>query len=463
MPSLNVPQIGPLPTERLGQRADRLLARVELPELAPLRLNQVTGLLRAHRAELETDPRGEPIVRRELLAFSPTPAALDKAAAAGMPVLRRRVLDGLDEVMVVLQVPEGMGSAEALALLRAGDPEGSYDFNHIYTGSGGTVRSAMVGGAAIVSTVGGAAGVSTVVGATGVSTMGGAASVSTVGGAASVSTMSGAATVATVAGAAAVGAPPAAPRKRGQHAVGLVDSGVDAAHEVFDDAGIRRWGCDDQPHPSEHGTAVAALMVGRAEHFRGVAPDALLYAADIYCDSPTGGSAERIAGALGWMARQQVAVINLSLVGPSNVTLGRVVAAMVQRGYLLVAAVGNDGPAAPPLFPASYPGVVGVSAVDRQGRTLAEAARGPQVMFAAPGNNMVSAAPGAPPYRQVRGTSFAAPIVAALLAGQLDAPDREAARRALAALASQASGAAAEQTGLGIVGQKYRIEPSSMR
>jgi subtilisin family serine protease len=235
---------------------------------------------------------------------------------------------------------------------------------------------------------------------------------------------------------------------------------------VFRDAAIRRWGCADVPHPSAHGTAVAALMVGRSARFSGVAPDASLYAADIYCDSATGGSAEKIAGALAWLSREKVPVINLSLVGPANQALERVVAAMVGGGHLLVAAVGNDGPAAPPLYPASYPGVIGVSAVDRQGRALPEAARGPQVMFAAPGNNMVSAAPGAPPYRQVRGTSFAAPLVAAMLAGSMARPDKALAAAAVAALAKQARGdgsTVSNETGYGVVGAAYRVDPSSFR
>jgi subtilisin family serine protease len=270
------------------------------------------------------------------------------------------------------------------------------------------------------------------------------------------------------------GAPPAAApggadaaAEGGGTAVGLVDSGVDARHAVFRDARLRRWGCDDAPHPAPHGTAVAALMVGRDERFRGVTPGATLYAADIYCDSPAGGSADRIAGALGWLAREKVGVINLSLVGPPNVALERAVAAMVRRGHLLVAAVGNDGPAAPPLYPASYPGVVGVSAVDRDGRTLPEAARGPQVLFAAPGSDMVSAAPGAPPFRRVRGTSFAAPIVAALLADQLPHPDPAGAKEAVAALARQAArteaGSISNATGYGVVGAAYRTDPSRLR
>jgi subtilisin family serine protease len=177
-----------------------------------------------------------------------------------------------------------------------------------------------------------------------------------------------------------------------------------------------------------------------------------------------GGAADRIAAALGWLDHQDVGVVNISLVGPSNALLARAVAAMQARGHLLVAAVGNDGPAAPPLYPASYPGVVGVTGVDRRGRPLPEAARGPQVKFAAPGSQMVSAAPGTPPYRQVRGTSFAAPIVAALLAQRLPRPDRAAAARAVDALAREAGGGAAnDEIGYGVVGANLRTDPADLR
>ena len=405
LPSLNLPIQQPaLPLGGdLLRDAGSALGRVrELPDLRDVRLGQVKSLLRQHRRELEADPRGEPVVRREILAWSPSAAGLAAAAAAGLVVLRERRLDGLDEVMVVLGVPEQADTARVLEQLRALDPEGSYDFNHIYTGSGAA------GGA--------------------------------------------------LAPQAAAEPPPA---RDGATRVGLVDSGVDTRHDVFRDARIRRWGCGDVLRPDPHGTAVAALMVGQSRHFRGVAPQASLYAADIYCDAASGGSADKIAGALAWLAKENVAVINLSIVGPANQTLERVVAAMVRRGHLLVAAVGNDGPAAAPLYPASYPGVVGVSAVDKRGRVLPEAGRGRQVMFAAPGNNMVSAAPGEPPFRQLRGTSFAAPIVAAMLAEALPRPDKAQAAAALAALAKQAAEAA--DSGYGVVGQAFRVDPDTLR
>ncbi|MFL6671697.1 MAG: S8 family serine peptidase [Massilia sp.] len=398
---MNLPQrLGPLEIDTMRGATGRLLDRTPLPDLRTLRLEQASGLLRRHGDVLEADPHGEPVVRGEIVAWSPSPAALAAAAGAGLSVAREQRLGELDEAVVVLRVPAGIGTAAMLERLRALDPGGTYDLNHVYTGSGG---------------------------ATG--------------------------------GAAGAGAAPSA--RAGTVRVGLVDGGVDTGHDVFRDADVRRWGCGGDAHPGAHGTAVAALMVGQSERFRGVAPGAALYAADIYCDSPTGGSADRIAGALGWLAREGVGVINLSLVGPPNLALERVVAAMVRRGHLLVAAVGNDGPAAPPLYPASYPGVIGVSGVDRRGKPLPEAARGPQVLFAAPGNNMVSAAPGAPPYRQVRGTSFAAPIVAALLARSLAAPSPASAKDAVAALARQAEHA--DDTGYGIVGATFRTDPSEFR
>lgn len=412
LPSANLPlpQAGQLGNELLRDPAERLLARRDLrdlPDVRALRLTRIDGLLRQHRTVLEADPRGEPAVRQEILAWSPSKAGLSAALAAGVSILRESKLDGLDDTVVVLRVPDGASTAALVDKLRELDPEGSYDFNHVYTGSA-----------------------------------------------------SGASNEASAAPAAR---PAAVQRTADTPAVGLVDSGVDSGHDVFRGARITRWGCD-KVQPDQHGTAVAALMVGDAANFRGVEPKALLYAADIYCASGTGGSAEKIAGALAWMAREQVAVINLSIVGPPNQTLERVVGAMVKRGHLLVAAVGNDGPAAPPLYPASYPGVVGVSAVDKRGRVLPEAGRGRQVMFAAPGNHMVSAAPGAPPYRQVRGTSFASPIVAALLAGTLHRPDKAAAAAALATLAATAkTGGTPEETGKGIVGQAYRVDPDSLR
>ena len=147
---------------------------------------------------------------------------------------------------------------------------------------------------------------------------------------------------------------------------------------------------------------------------------------------------DAVAAAFGWMAREKVAVINVSLVGPRNALLERVVATLVARGHVIVAAVGNDGPAAPPLYPASYEGVVGVTGVDPKHRVLTDACRGKQVDFAALGAEVSAAAAAPDLYVPVRGTSFAAPLVAALLA-EIRAPDAAARTALLGRLTAQAA------------------------
>ncbi len=178
-------------------------------------------------------------------------------------------------------------------------------------------------------------------------------------------------------------------------------------------------------------------MVGHSADFHGAAPGAELYADDVFCGVATGGAVDAVAEALAWLVHERVAVINVSLVGPPNVILEAVVRSVISRGFIIVAAVGNDGPAAPPLYPASYPGVVGVTAVDGRRHVLVEAARGPQVRFAAPGADMV-AARSPQGFDAVRGTSFAAPLVACMLAAEMREPDPAAAARAISALASRA-------------------------
>lgn len=88
----------------------------------------------------------------------------------------------------------------------------------------------------------------------------------------------------------------------------------------------------------------------------------------------------------------------------------------------MVAAAGNGGPAALPAYPAAYPGVVAVTAVDAAGRPYLYANRGSYIMFSARGVEIpLPASAGAP--ARVSGTSYAAPVVAALAAKRLRGQD----------------------------------------
>ena len=212
--------------------------------------------------------------------------------------------------------------------------------------------------------------------------------------------------------------------------IGMIDGGVSGS------SATQRGFASGAPRASKHGTAVASLIAGSGR-VRGTAPGALILAADVYGSDPAGGNATAIVKALGWLVGERVPVVTISLVGPPNPLLGRVVAAAQARGTIIVAAVGNDGAASPPSYPASYPGVIAVTATDSRKRILIEAGRATHLDYAAPGADMLAAdmSGGA---AAVRGTSFAAPLVAGTIARAY--PMQDQARRA-AALASVDAGA----------------------
>ncbi len=181
--------------------------------------------------------------------------------------------------------------------------------------------------------------------------------------------------------------------------IGVIDGAPAASAPVAALRGFARGA----PLASDHGSAVVSLL----RH----AGASQIVAADVYGTDPAGGNAMAIAQALGWMVAQQARVVSISLVGPRNPVLERAIKAVQARGAVVVAAVGNDGPAAPPSFPASYPGVLAVTAVDGRNRALIEAGRALHLDYAAPGADML-AANAAGVWKPVRGTSFAAPLVA---------------------------------------------------
>lgn len=189
--------------------------------------------------------------------------------------------------------------------------------------------------------------------------------------------------------------------------VGVIDGGVEGA-------AVTQGFAAGAPRANDHGTAVASLIAG-GHGITGSLPDARIASADVYGADPAGGNATAIARALGWMVQQGVSVATISLVGPANPLLARVVAAARARGLVIVAAVGNNGPAAPPAYPASYPGVIAVTAVDGRNRRLIEAGQASHVDYAAPGADMLAAGVGGRRFK-VRGTSFAAPLVAGRIA-----------------------------------------------
>lgn len=212
--------------------------------------------------------------------------------------------------------------------------------------------------------------------------------------------------------AAAGGSAPLAARPVDAKMAGLIDGGV-ARHPSLTGGVEQRGFAEGAPRASAHGTAVASLISGNGA-VRGAAPGISLLVGDVYGSDPAGGGAFAIVRALGWMTARGVRVVTISLVGPANPLLEGAIALAREKGVTIVAAVGNDGPAAPPAYPASYPDVLAVTGIDGRGRVLPEAGRALHVDFAAPGADM-RAATLSGGSDKVRGTSFAAPLVAGRL------------------------------------------------
>lgn len=369
--------------------------------LTDLRRLREQSLIRRNPREIDVDDYGRAVVRGELVAVSPSPGSLQAAAAAGFAVIRRGLIEGADVEVVTLAIPPGLNARQALRRLRRADPAGVYDYDHIYGEAGAPPPPGR-------------------------------------------------------AGPASPGRPPGPGGPAGGIRIGLVDTGVDSRHPSLAGLNIVQRGfAPGGVRPAAHGTATASLMAGQG--MRSAAPGAALLVADVYGAGPTGGSAVAVAQGLGWLSASGVQVINVSLVGPPNAALAAVIQSLAGRGVLIVAAVGNDGPAAPPLYPASYPQVIAVTGVDRRDRLLPEASRALHVDFAAPGEDLAAARVGGG-FSPVRGTSFAAPIVA----GRLAVMWRGGAggRNAVDALARQARDLGQRgrdgQYGYGVVGEDLR-------
>lgn len=210
--------------------------------------------------------------------------------------------------------------------------------------------------------------------------------------------------------------------------VGMVDTSIATDHWVLNDARIMQERFlalaevdGTLTEPTMHGTAVASLLVGnRPGQWPARLPQAKIFNASVFYGRDrtlSGATLGHLLEGLNWLADQDLSVINISLTGPDNQLLAAAVSRLRERGVLMVAAVGNQGPSAPPLYPAAYTEVIGVTAADSSGKLYRWANQGDQVMFASNGVTVPVAHPDAGMTAD-SGTSLASPVVAAALACQ---------------------------------------------
>ena len=203
--------------------------------------------------------------------------------------------------------------------------------------------------------------------------------------------------------------------------VGMIDTAVDADHPAFKDQDlqVRSFRSTGRASPTEHGTAVASLIVGETDSgYPGMLPGAAFHVADVFHVGDDGNlqaSVVDVVRGLDWLAQAGTAVINASIAGADHPLLQQAVRRLTARGIVVVAAAGNAGPAADPVYPAGYPEAISVTAVDRHRRPYAMANRGDYISFASPGVEVWAAAPGGEGTYHT-GTSFAAAFATAIVA-----------------------------------------------
>ena len=203
-------------------------------------------------------------------------------------------------------------------------------------------------------------------------------------------------------------------------AIAVIDSAVDARHPDLRGAVARSFNAAGRPDaaPDYHGTAVAGII--RAHGLvQGAAPGAEILAVRAFrasgeIEGPT-TTTHILISAVDWAVRNGARVLNMSFIGAHDPALQQVLSAANGKGVTVVAAAGNGGPTAPPVYPAAYPDVIAVTAVDEKDQRYQHANRGSYIALAAPGVDILAPVERGG-YAYVSGTSFAAAYVSAIAA-----------------------------------------------
>lgn len=306
----------------------------------------------------EFDEHGYPVRRGELVALDLSDGDLAAMQNRGFRLIATEDLAALGSRISRLAVPTNLDAAGALDEAQRIAPQGTFDYTHYYRMQLNPAGTSLAGS-------------------------------STAG-------------------------PADLPRRSGSLTIGMIDTGI-LGHPALRRAEIqvRDFGDPGAGVPTAHGTAVASILVSEGTRN--------LYVANVF--RGTNGepftSADALARALEWLVSQRVPVVNMSLAGPRNAILDRLVMQSVARGTLIVAAAGNGGPAAPPAYPAALSPVVAVTAVDQRNRVYRYANQGNYITVAARGVDE-PAADTAGGISRFSGTSFATPHVTAWLARCLE-------------------------------------------
>jgi membrane-anchored mycosin MYCP len=206
--------------------------------------------------------------------------------------------------------------------------------------------------------------------------------------------------------------------------VAVVDSGVDYSPQLAGRVkGISLIGGGNRDCAG-HGTVVAGIIAAsdlrkQGIPFTGIAPQARILSVRV--NQGRQGKSQTLAQGIRDAATLGARVINVSIVTGNSPVLAAAVKYALSRNAVIVAAGGNDETAEGgqvlkgPFYPASYPGVISVGAVNAGGGLAKFSDQRSHVAVTAPGVNLVSTFPGG--YgKELNGTSFSTAFVSGVAA-----------------------------------------------
>jgi subtilisin family serine protease len=202
--------------------------------------------------------------------------------------------------------------------------------------------------------------------------------------------------------------------------VAVIDSGVDIKHPALKGADIAYYDATDNTvkDPDMHGTAIAGIIAGKGD-VQGIAPGVKMLAIRAFASEELGVSPTTtslaMARAMDIAVARGAKIINMSFAGAEDPLMTSLIEAAHAKGVVCIAAAGNQGPDAPPAYPAANDKVIGITATDEKDGLYDMANRGAYVSVAAPGVDILVPVTGEA-LDYMSGTSFAAAHITGIVA-----------------------------------------------
>lgn len=214
------------------------------------------------------------------------------------------------------------------------------------------------------------------------------------------------------------------PPDNGRIIVGLVDTAVQPLGNNLDQFMLQQLSVVGDPQTAgdspTHGTAMAETILRSLQGITKGGTSVQILPVDVYPNAGAGGDPSTttfdVANGIVQAVNGGAKIINLSLGSPSDSAfLRNVIQNITSLNVALFAAAGNQ-PVTTPYYPAAYPGVEAVTAID-QGQLAPYANRGSFVSLGAPGTSII---PFGNQAFGVQGTSVSSAFTSGMAAGYLE-------------------------------------------